>query len=246
MGLGALISPEMVERIRRRAADPETRTDVPTPGETSHFGGMFKTVVVALDGSSPKADELPDPLGANEIAETEARLGFALPEDLAHVLTEVADGGFGPGGGLPSLREMTSRYLDMITESPDRYGRPWPTNLFPIDAELPGADCIDLDSGHIVYWDSELAAERPGDKRWTESFTVVAESLEALLQAWLESPSPREASAAAMNEILLDGLGTSMEYWRSMTPEERAEHGLPDVGREQELFGHLGVDLDDL
>ena len=75
---------------------------------------------------------------------------------------------------------------------------------------------------------------------------MVAESLEALLRGWLDSPSPREVSAKAMNEMLLDGLRTSMEYWRSMTPEERAEHGLPDVGWEQELFGHLGVDLDDL
>ena len=241
-----MIHSEMIDQLRRRAADPETRTDVPLPGETSHLGGRFTTVVVALDGSGPTTDELRSPVGADEIAETEARLGFALPEDLVRVLTEVADGGFGPGGGLPSLREMTGRYLEMVGESPDRYGRPWPTNLFPIDLEPPGADCIDLDSGQIVYWDGELASERPGDDGWTESFTVVAESLEALLQAWLESPSRREASAAAMNEMLLDGLRTSLEYWRSMTPEERAEQGLPEVGWEQELFGHLGVDLDDL
>jgi hypothetical protein len=202
--------------------------------------------VVALDGSDPTAAELPHPVDVDEIADTEARLGFALPDDLVHILTEVADGGFGPGGGLASLREMASEYLDMITESPDRYGRPWPTNLFPINLEPPGANCIDVESGRIVYWDSELAAERPGDDGWTESFTVVAESLEALLEAWLDSPSPREASAEAMNEMLLDGLRTSLAYWRAMTPEERADYGLPEVGWEQELFGHLGVDLDEL
>jgi len=207
---------------------------------------MFKTVVVALDGSDRAADELPDPIGADEIAETETRLGFALPEDLVRILTEVADGGFGPGSGFPSLQQMTGRYLDMVTESPDRFRRRWPTNLFPIDVELPGADCIDLDSGRIVYWDGELASERPGDDGWTESFTVVAESLEALLQAWLDSPSPRESSAKARDEMLQDGLRTSLEYWRAMTPEERADHGLPEVGWEQELFGHLGVDLDEL
>ncbi len=42
--------------------------------------------------------------------------------------------------------------------------------------------------------------------------------------------------------MLLDDLRTSLEYWRAMTPEERAEYGLPEVGWEQELFGHLGVD----
>ena len=236
----------MIEQLRRRAADPETRTDVPPPDETSHFGGRFTTVVVSLDGSDPTADALCSPVRADEITDAEARLGFTLPVDLVRVLTEVADGGFGPGAGLPSLREMTSRYLEMGADSPDRFGRPWPTKLFPIDLEPPGADCIDLESGQIVYWDGELAAERPGDDGWGESFTVVAESLEALLQAWLESPSPREASAAAMNEMLLDGLRTSLEHWRSMTPEARAAQGLPEVGWEQELFGHLGVDLDEL
>jgi hypothetical protein len=31
-----------------------------------------------------------------------------------------------------------------------------------------------------------------------------------------------------------------------MTPEQRAEMGLPEEGWEKELFGHLGVDLEGL
>lgn len=236
----------MIERMRLRAADPETRTDVPPPGETAHLGGRFTTVVVALDGSDATADELPDPVGADEIAETEALLGFALPGDLVSILAGVADGGFGPGGGLASLEEMTSRYLDMVAESPDLSGRPWPQNLFPITLEPPGVDCIDLESNGVVYWDEDLASERPGKDGWAESFTVVAETLEAWMQEWLESPSPRQASVTAMDGMLLDGLRTSLEYWRAMSPEERAEHGLPEVGWEHELFGHLGIDLDEL
>ena len=181
----------MIEQTRLRAANPETRTDVPPPGETSHLGGRFRTVVASLGGSDSTAGELPAPVDADRIAVVESRLGVGLPGDLVEVLVGVADGGFGPGAGLASLEEMTSRYLDMVEGSPDRYGRPWPADLFPIDLEPPGADCIDLESGRIVYWDAELASERPGDNGWTESFRVVAESLEAWLQAWLESPAPR-------------------------------------------------------
>lgn len=236
----------MIERMRLRAADPETRTDVQPPGETSHFGGRFTTVVVALDGSDSTADELPDPVNADHLAAMEARLAFDLPEDLVSILTQVADGGFGPGAGLASLEEMTDRYLDIITESPDLYGRSWPAELFPVALEPPGGDCIDLESNRIVYWNPQASSERPGDDAWTESFTIVAESLKAWMQTWLESPSPRKASAAAMDDILLEGLRTSLEYWRAMTPTERAEYGLPEVGWEHQLFGHLGVDLDEL
>ena len=49
-----------------------------------------------------------------------------------------------------------------------------------------------------------------------------------------------------MTDALVEGLKTSLEYWRSLTPEERTEFGLPEVGWEYGLFGHLGVDLDDL
>ena len=42
---------------------------------------------------------------------------------------------------------------------------------------------------------------------------------------------------------MLSGLRSTIAYWRAMTPEERATYGLPATGWEQELFGHLGVDL---
>ena len=34
-----------------------------------------------------------------------------------------------------------------------------------------------------------------------------------------------------------------LAYWRAKSVEERAEFGLPEEGWEEELFGHLGIDL---
>lgn len=45
---------------------------------------------------------------------------------------------------------------------------------------------------------------------------------------------------------MLDGMRRTLAEWRAKTPQERAEFGLPEIGWEKELFGHLNIDLDDL
>jgi hypothetical protein len=55
-----------------------------------------------------------------------------------------------------------------------------------------------------------------------------------------------ETLSQDMEALALESLRRSLAHWRAMTPEQRAEMGLPEEGWEKELFGHLGVDLEGL
>ena len=46
-----------------------------------------------------------------------------------------------------------------------------------------------------------------------------------------------------LEAALRENMKTTLAYWRAKSPEERAEFGLPEEGWEEELFGHLGIDL---
>lgn len=69
---------ELIERLQRRAEDPSKRTD------------MLKTA------SRRRVD-------AAAVADAESRLGFQLPALFVRLLSEVANGGFGPGCGILGL-----------------------------------------------------------------------------------------------------------------------------------------------
>jgi hypothetical protein len=107
-------------------------------------------------------------------------------------------------------------------------------------------DCYDLESGQILFWDEESLADGASDEVWKRSFKIIAATLSDWLETWLESPSQEEADRVAMEGHLMEGLRSSLEHWRSLTPAERAQMGLPETGWEKALFGHLGVDLDSL
>ena len=135
-----MIPREMIEQLRQRAGDPETRTDAPPPRGASFFGGKFRTVVSTIDGSEPTTDPLPATAEPDDISSAEDRLGFALPEALVELVTAVADGGFGPGGGLAAVGQVSERYFELTAGSPDEHGRPWPPNLLPIRLDPPGLE----------------------------------------------------------------------------------------------------------
>ena len=68
-----MLSSDLIDRIRSRAADPKSRTDAldATP-ETSFFGGAFKTVRVRLGEPSTDPAALPPPASAEDIATAQA------------------------------------------------------------------------------------------------------------------------------------------------------------------------------
>ncbi len=245
-----MLSSDLIGRLRGRAADSDGRTDAPDMSpETGFFGGAFKTVRMHLgDAPVPPAGPAPlnPPASAEDIAAAQAMLGFTLPDDLKQLYRQVANGGFGPSGGLAPLEEAAKRYRDLVANPPGERGQRWPDHLLPINLSEPGVDCYDLKSGWIIFWDEESLADGPGDRVWKRSFRKEAESLGAWLEDWLSRPPRGEQINQELEAALRENMKTTLAYWRAKSPEERAEFGLPEEGWEEELFGHLGIDLKDL
>lgn len=138
---------------------------------------------VRFGGQAPPS-RLPPPASEAELTRVEALLGRALPEALRQ-LYAVGDGGFGPGGGLFSLRETTRRYTEHTREPFGPMGQPWPPNLLPLFDEDPVLSSLDLDSGAIVAWDPEEIEDLESDEDWARSFKPEYVDLGALMEAWL-------------------------------------------------------------
>ncbi len=153
-------------------------------------GGMMSL------GGPAEAPPLPAPCGEGWLGATEASLGFALPPALRQLYAEVADGGFGPGGGLYSLDALTAKWRELTAEPVGPQGQAWPRNLLPIAGERWDLTCLDRDSGRLVFWDVEELADDeeddPGDAAWKRSFQPEAESLDVWLGRWLDGPTEAE------------------------------------------------------
>jgi hypothetical protein len=91
-----------------------------------------------------------------------------------------------------------------------------------------------------------MLGESESDRQWKKSFKAEAPTLSAWFAAWIDTPSPEERAHRMMQDAMLNGLRTTINYWRAKSPEERRAFGLPDTGWEQSLFGHLGIDLSKL
>ena len=189
-------------------------------------------------GQAPKRepDPLPTPATAEQIALAERSLGRALPPELSQLYREIADGGFGPGGGLFSLSRVVEEYQDMTREPAGPQNQPWPPNLLPlIDAE-PGYDCIDLDTGEIVAWDPE-EIEGYSNAAWKRSFKPAAPSLSAWLEEWLARPTAGERMQQHHEQVAEHPMEfhvrNMIESYGRMSPEERATHGLPEENWEE-------------
>lgn len=119
----------LIEKLRTRAWDPGRRFDtasVPSAWITERYGaGWFdrpnpdlrstgsdgtvqlgsSTEEVASYYADAPRELLFPPVTMAEVEAVERKIGRCLPDVLRRIYTEVADGGFGPGGGLVSLRE---------------------------------------------------------------------------------------------------------------------------------------------
>src|SRR6185295_9456697 len=250
------LSDELLARIKSRAANPDTRNDSPpsTRGRTVSMGGMS---IVGLDlnavlrgDADPRTKPSPSPLAAPvddaALTDAEKKLGFALPVPLRQLYSQVGNGGFGPVAGIMPLKQLVDTYLDLKKNPPGQRGQTWPPHLLPITGTEPGHDCIDVNSGAMIFWDEEELADGPSDKVWKRSFKPDAADLGAWFEKWLGTPSPEQKMQDMMQKSMLSGIKASLDYWRARTPAERAAFGLPETGWEEKLFGHLGIDLSKL
>jgi hypothetical protein len=270
---------DLIDRLRRRAADPDRRVDFRqnvfsqqvTSMDLSSLLGMLggtaadlrrvvadnqagrvdPEIVAKADRigaamSTPVAATLPSPADPAAVVKAEAELGFALPPVLRRVYLEVADGGFGPGGGLMSLAGATAAYARLGIGDELPRGRAWPQRLIPIREVDPGFDCVDASSpaGRIVAWDPEDLREFSGEKAWKASFSEIAPSVEAWLEEWVGGKTQAEKDEEVMRKMMIDEARRSRAYFAAMTPEERAAYGFPEVGWESQIADGLGLDED--
>ena len=223
----------------------------------SLLGGkqMFASIgdEIVSFGGRRKPTKAPPPAGQDKVAAAEARLGFALPAGLRQIYIEVADGGVGPGDGLYSLKQLLAKWREMTDEPVGPRGQKWPAHLLPVTGEDWDLTCIDMKSGRMVGFDIE-EIDYGG---WKKCFPDEAESLDAWLGAWLKTPTAEERAALRAQREAEPRYLTDEDYkayeedhpeyaeWQrraeafSMTPEERAAIGLPEVGWEEKVFEGL-------
>jgi hypothetical protein len=188
--------------------------------------------------STPVASSLPPPASAEALAAAETRLGFVLPPFLRRAYAEVADGGFGPGGGLLGVAAAVAAFERMRTGDELPRGRSWPDSLLPVVERDPGFYCVDgsTDAGRVVDWDPEELAEFSGEKAFAKSFSEEAPSVEAWLATWVGGKTQAEQHAEMMADAMANAQAQSRAYFAAMTPEQKAVYGLTDE-EWQELIG---------
>jgi hypothetical protein len=240
-GIAGLDLGQLFGQLRQAQADlgrivAANQAGIPDPEMTA------KAEEAGVAMSTPVDAPLPAPAPAEALDRAEGRLGFALPPALRQLFGEVADGGFGPGTGILSIDRVVDRHLAVQEEVPRN--QRWPERLLPLVDDQPTLTCLDSSSpnGPVITWDPADLSERSSDKAWNRSFEVSAPSLEAWLEAWLSARSPDEALQDLMQKAMVDSVRQSRAYFAAMTPEQRAEYGLPEEGWERQIGGGLGLD----
>ncbi len=203
--------------------------------------------------TTPAARALPEPATAAALDAAEARLGVALPPVLRRLYLEVANGGFGPGSGIIGIRggwttdhgrsieDLYEEMGDSTTENPRWV---WPAGLVPFVDHGGAFGCVDTSTaeGRIVDWDPDDLDDRGPDGGWSRAFHEVAPSLATWLERWLDTPAPVDETAALMAQAMATIPEVTRQHWASMTPEQRAEYGLPATGWGRALFGEAWGD----
>ncbi len=176
-----------------------------------------------------------------DVDAAEAALGLTLPAFLTRLYVEIADGGFGPGGGLVSLDRLVRETRELRTGEILPRGRVWPPTLLPLVDRDPGWFCVDTGTGAITEWDPEDLAERSSEERFRRSFREVSPSIEAWLSKWLRKmaaaerkPSAEErwarmAARAQTPEGVARQEAKTRRYLAEMSPEDRKKFGFDEL-----------------
>jgi hypothetical protein len=215
-------------------------------------GGPTDALVARAEGlrqamETPAERPLPPRATREELDDAERRMGTALPPLLRRLYAEIANGGFGPGPGIvgvaggwttehgKSMEDLHAEMLDAVSED-SRWV--WPRTLLPI-ADLGGVfACVDAaqSGARVVEFDFEELDQGGRDRGWSRAFREVAPSLAAWFERWLAEPSPQARTATVVADMRRQAREATLAHWRAMTPAQRAEYGLPEVGWERELF----------
>jgi hypothetical protein len=205
-----------------------------------------KAEAVAADMSTPAERALPPAATAAALDQAEAQLGVPLPGLLRRLYLEVADGGFGPDGGLMSVADVASAYLELRAGSPSEVeDDKWPEGLLPLVAVEAGHACLDAGTGRMQESDFEEVEGDAEDGEVTFGLVIreVAPSLTAWLTTWLDAPQ-MPAQVATLHGSMVQMARESRARIAAMTPEQRAAMGLPETGWEQAVWGGLGLEPD--
>jgi hypothetical protein len=200
--------------------------------------------------TTPVDRPLPAQASEDQLAAAEGRLGFALPPLLRRLYGEVANGGFGPGPGILGVKggqkndhgkTVEDLYAEMLDAVQENRRWVWPPGVLPI-ADLSGVYvCVDAAAPYrVVEFDFEELDEEGRDGGWSRAFSDVSPSFEDWLAEWLARPTASEREAARQVEVkaaMTSVPEVTRAYWLSMTPAQRAEHGLPEKGWGRVLFG---------
>jgi hypothetical protein len=178
-----------------------------------------------LGGAESPAEPatLAGPPGDAALADAEKHIGRTLPTELRQ-LYAIGDGGFGPGEGLFPLAELVERYTECVREPIGPGGQLWPANLIPLFDQSPQLLCLDADTGQVICWDPEMIEDVEEGEDWDQSFVPEADSLTALMEAWLASPTMTEQMEEARQQPFTVPQAT-IDFYAAMSPEERAEYG---------------------
>lgn len=200
--------------------------------------------------TTPAERPLPAPASEEQLNAAERRLGFALPPLLRRVYAEVANGGVGPGPGLLGVKggqannhgkSVEDLYAEMLEAVQENQRWLWPPGLLPIVDQGGVYVSVDATAPHrIVEFDFEELDEEGRDGGWSRAFSDVSPSFEEWLAAWLARPTAAERDAARQESVKASMTSVpevTRAYWLSMTPAQRAEHGLPEKGWGRVLFG---------
>ena len=134
------------------------------------------------------------PLTTAQLAAAQQRLGFALPELLRRIYTEVSNGGLGYSYGLMGLvggmlnedrLDAVSQYLRYREPRPKEKDWAWPKGLLPF-GHLGCAmyHCVKCeDPAHPVLWFEPNPIEE--GQSWNDAFIPFAPSLTLYFETWL-------------------------------------------------------------
>jgi hypothetical protein len=188
------------------------------------------------------------------VAEAESLAGVELPATLRRAYLEIANGGFGPGGGIMPVEGVAARYRALRTESPGPEGCEWPEALLPVVDHDQAYTCVDARTGRVIAfdledlleeWDPDAPDARAARRGWKRCFREIAPTIETWLERWVISETVPERMAKRIAEANLREARAARARIAALTPEQRAAMGLPEVGWERVIWGGLGLDEPD-